>query len=336
MFIVVVFPETEEVELIPDNWLLKSQNKALWPPFRSLAAISKAVRDKLKPDLMTWESFRIRVLYRCETYEEGHRKAKLAEETSDLQTAEELEDGQKKTRKRRRPVQWTSSDEDSDGDSIKQIPSSAAKAARPLPPPRPTPPPRPQPPSVPTPPSSLVHSSGDRQQQRQQQDPLMTTGASRRSSGASEIGATVTPRAILKAVCEVQVMAKTFLEQQELQNKLLHQILRKIGDTSTAEDFTLPENLQLPLGSIIEVENIEEQLQQPDFKASLGNYLSKIGGSDLKEVARRIMTNVFSHEVALKFNWAGKVGWKGNGEVKRAFNNLALCASITSKYYTCL
>ena len=63
-FIIVCFTETNEVELLPSNWLKCSDN-AYWPPFRSTGAITKAVRDSLPPGKDPWTTYKIRVICIC-------------------------------------------------------------------------------------------------------------------------------------------------------------------------------------------------------------------------------------------------------------------------------
>ena len=64
MYAVVVFTESDEVELVPTTWLAQSNQKVLWPPFHSPAAVSKAVKDHLQPELQTWQLHKIRLLCR--------------------------------------------------------------------------------------------------------------------------------------------------------------------------------------------------------------------------------------------------------------------------------
>ncbi len=68
MYAVVEFTDGNEVELIPTNWLIKSNRQALWPPFKSTVAISKAAKSRIPPDVDVWEAFDIRVLYTCSKY----------------------------------------------------------------------------------------------------------------------------------------------------------------------------------------------------------------------------------------------------------------------------
>ena len=64
MYAVVVFTETNEVELVPTTWLAQANQKVLWPPFHPPAAVSKAVKDRLQPEFQTWKLYKIRLLWR--------------------------------------------------------------------------------------------------------------------------------------------------------------------------------------------------------------------------------------------------------------------------------
>jgi len=63
------------------------------------------------------------------------------------------------------------------------------------------------------------------------------------------------------------------------------------------------------------------------------NDLAVIGGSNVKENVRRVMSHVLQHAVALQYNWAGKSGWKSQSEeAKLAFGNLLICSAIKRVY----
>ncbi|XP_071791696.1 uncharacterized protein [Asterias amurensis] len=129
MYAVVVFTETNEVELVPTNWLSRSTDTVMWPPFRSSATLTKATRERLRPEVDTWLLFKIRLLCTTQSYEVGRQKVRMAEDTSDVQTAQE--ETQPSKRKRRRPTSWTSSDE-SEGDEVVRQPKRATREAPPL------------------------------------------------------------------------------------------------------------------------------------------------------------------------------------------------------------
>lgn len=69
MYAVVHFDDTDEVELIPSNWLVDNSKSVILPPFKSAQAITKAIRDRLPPDDDSlWDRHRIRVLHVCRKY----------------------------------------------------------------------------------------------------------------------------------------------------------------------------------------------------------------------------------------------------------------------------
>ena len=53
----------------------------------------------------------------------------------------------------------------------------------------------------------------------------------------------------------------------------------------------------------------------------------------MKETVRRIMSKVIAPDLATKYNWAGRQGWKAGAsfEAKEAFGGLCLCIVIISK-----
>ena len=66
-YVVVHFLDTDEVELVPHKWVC-TQGKnhvAYWPPFKSVAATTNAVRRGLSPDEATWTAHRARIMIAC-------------------------------------------------------------------------------------------------------------------------------------------------------------------------------------------------------------------------------------------------------------------------------
>ncbi|OXA64547.1 hypothetical protein Fcan01_00111 [Folsomia candida] len=59
---IVHFVETDEVEIIPINWLSASKNKCWWPPYKSSERQSKAVMNGDTPNQQVWLSFDVKVL----------------------------------------------------------------------------------------------------------------------------------------------------------------------------------------------------------------------------------------------------------------------------------
>ena len=73
MYIVVAFEESNEVELVPHEWLC-GKNEVLWPPFKSTGAVTKAIKDGLHPD-PDWTKYTIKVV--CAAGKEIHLSVTL-------------------------------------------------------------------------------------------------------------------------------------------------------------------------------------------------------------------------------------------------------------------
>ncbi|XP_041364733.1 uncharacterized protein LOC121380060 [Gigantopelta aegis] len=87
-------------------------------------AINKAVKDRLQPDVDKWTLFEVEIMVACATYADGHRKLKLAEDQSDLQT--DLEEALvmgRPVRKRKKKQLSSSSSEDDDDETYKPNPT---------------------------------------------------------------------------------------------------------------------------------------------------------------------------------------------------------------------
>ena len=63
-YIVMIFTDTEEVGVVVSTWIT-GKSHTLWPLFKSSAALTKAVKERLQPDPTTWTSHNVRVLCAC-------------------------------------------------------------------------------------------------------------------------------------------------------------------------------------------------------------------------------------------------------------------------------
>ena len=66
-YVVVIFTDTEEVGVVVSTWIT-GKSKMLWPFFKSPAALTKAVKERLQPDPNTWTSHNVRVLCACSKF----------------------------------------------------------------------------------------------------------------------------------------------------------------------------------------------------------------------------------------------------------------------------
>ena len=64
MFVVAHFLATDEVEVLPSNWVL-SKDQAYWPPFKSPSAIIKAISKRIPAETDAWKLYKIRIMIAC-------------------------------------------------------------------------------------------------------------------------------------------------------------------------------------------------------------------------------------------------------------------------------
>ncbi|XP_036431183.1 uncharacterized protein LOC118811081 [Colossoma macropomum] len=98
MYNIVIFQETDEVEVVPAEWV--SNGVCLWPPYKSCKMI-KAARNKEQPR-QGWRSYQVKLIYTADTYAEARLKLPLAENLTDLQTQDEAEEELPKKSKRKK------------------------------------------------------------------------------------------------------------------------------------------------------------------------------------------------------------------------------------------
>ncbi|OXA36536.1 hypothetical protein Fcan01_28467 [Folsomia candida] len=82
---IVNFPDTDEVEIIPINWLLPSLDQCWWPPYKSMDRQVKAAMDADEPNIQTWSLFSVAILgggKKFGTYQQAkHNIGKALDET---------------------------------------------------------------------------------------------------------------------------------------------------------------------------------------------------------------------------------------------------------------
>ncbi|XP_065670363.1 uncharacterized protein LOC136088979 isoform X4 [Hydra vulgaris] len=94
--------------MIAKSWM-KNDGKCFWPPFKSSAAIHKAVTT-LQPLTFDWKIYPARILYTTDFYEEAQSRLEKAADTSNIETDTEEKKGTK--RKRKTAITFCVSDED--------------------------------------------------------------------------------------------------------------------------------------------------------------------------------------------------------------------------------
>ena len=82
MFVVVEFPDSNEVEAVPEHWLLNNDT-LFWPPYKNSSKIRKCIEHEILHE-SSWKTCKCRVLYSGLCYEKAKNKALQAEISSDL------------------------------------------------------------------------------------------------------------------------------------------------------------------------------------------------------------------------------------------------------------
>lgn len=65
VFSVIYFPETDEVEVVPDIWLDREDEECLkcwWPPFKNSDKVKTTVKNQSPVNLETWNIYNARIL----------------------------------------------------------------------------------------------------------------------------------------------------------------------------------------------------------------------------------------------------------------------------------
>ncbi|XP_058610607.1 uncharacterized protein LOC131526360 [Onychostoma macrolepis] len=91
MYAVVTLQDSDELMVVPSNWLSQDKRHCYWPPFKSTEKCMEAVENKLNPETegKPWEKLNIIFLGEYGTFEkakEGHKEIKEHERSYPLDT----------------------------------------------------------------------------------------------------------------------------------------------------------------------------------------------------------------------------------------------------------
>ncbi|XP_050961061.1 uncharacterized protein LOC127162318 [Labeo rohita] len=87
MYTVIILHDSEEVLVVPSNWVSSEKTHCYWPPFKSTEKCMEAIQNKLNPETegKPWEKLCIIFLGQYDTFEmakEGQKQYKEQEEQS--------------------------------------------------------------------------------------------------------------------------------------------------------------------------------------------------------------------------------------------------------------
>ncbi|XP_052397254.1 uncharacterized protein si:dkey-242h9.3 isoform X2 [Carassius gibelio] len=127
MYHIVIFEKTNEVEVVPSNWV--KENECMWPPNK--VDVVKATKNKEQPG-EGWTPHRVRIIFTSNSYSEARLKLPEAVEHTDLAT--DREDSPIKPKRRRMPKNLFFPGEDEDEKiSVDQSKDNAKKRKEELP-----------------------------------------------------------------------------------------------------------------------------------------------------------------------------------------------------------
>ncbi|KAG1667763.1 hypothetical protein GQR58_018270 [Nymphon striatum] len=100
------------------------------------------------------------------------------------------------------------------------------------------------------------------------------------------------------------LLEKVVQEQRE-QRQLL-QVLLVGGGMAGAEDSILPEGVTFPLETEEEANNLDDVLANPEAFAAVVKYLSSFGGQNVKDTISKMLKEVMTNKLALKYSLLGR------------------------------
>ncbi|XP_040905453.1 uncharacterized protein si:dkey-187a12.4 isoform X2 [Toxotes jaculatrix] len=107
-------------------------------------------------------------------------------------------------------------------------------------------------------------------------------------------------------------------EEQQRQWAVLRDLQARLqGQTSYEEEDVEALDMDLPLRTLEQLDEIERRLEEPGTQKRMVSYLSRMGGATVDDAVRRLMQAVLSFAVGSELNWVGR------GQ-KRSFRNTRL------------
>ncbi|KAL7296886.1 hypothetical protein TKK_0010276 [Trichogramma kaykai] len=93
-----------------------------------------------------------------------------------------------------------------------------------------------------------------------------------------------------------------------LLSKLKRLAISKKAEEEQEEQSLLPD---MPIETIESLYELENLIKNNEAKNQLIKFIKDVGGPDAKEFARRVMSDLMTKEVAVKFSWSGTISKVG-------------------------
>ncbi|KAF7670404.1 hypothetical protein LDENG_00166920 [Lucifuga dentata] len=109
-----------------------------------------------------------------------------------------------------------------------------------------------------------------------------------------------TQRKIIALLVEIK-------EEQQRQWVVLRDLQARIlGQTTYEEEEVEALNMDLPLRTLDQLDDMEKQLEDPAVQKRMVSFLSRMGGATVDDAVRRLMQAVLSFAVGSELNWVGR------------------------------
>ncbi|KAJ8351641.1 hypothetical protein SKAU_G00231170 [Synaphobranchus kaupii] len=298
MYIVVKFPEENNiVAVVPQSWC-DGENVCYWPPYPTMEHVKKASQNREEPDIFTWTQHSAVILKSKDSYEKAHAFMVRAKKGQSLDT--EPEDGERR-RKRKNNLKYSLDDDDDDVDGGNDDDS--------IYPPRTL-----TPKSLAVNPMYLGQQSGGSLRSFSAQSQLGNSRSGQQSGGPGLRFLQDTPaqdfhRLILQHLRKISAEVKE-LKEQVTRNTVILQSLQ----SGVNMDISLPPGIVLPLEDNNMLQELEDRLgQSPELTETLVAFFASRGGKSVRDGVRRIMVGLFTNTLANVINWTGagqKVAFK--------------------------
>ncbi|XP_029175122.1 uncharacterized protein LOC114943638 [Nylanderia fulva] len=305
---VVKFDDEDTVEAVPDIWYMKKNSQCYWPPGGTAKHIIVDFIKKKQSPGADWALYEANLLGSYDNYKIAQKKANKAKNTNNLSSNnEEL----KRKYRRRSTKKSHHKESENEYELSSETEVSSDDVIYP----------------VPTP-IEKTQLSGinvtDKNDQLKASTSVTTSNKSENLFATSQ-----QPTSTLQQNNEYQkrVLRELHILSLKMDDIVENMSLLFKSKRNESQDLTSHEEILDITRSFPVNENslalLENWLIDSEHKKLLSQHLSRIGGSNVKEIVRRIMYHVFTNEVGMIYSWEG-------AKKKKIFKDLAVASTIFS------
>ncbi|CAH1153262.1 unnamed protein product [Phaedon cochleariae] len=296
---VVLFLDDKTVEAIPSNWI---QGQLCYWPSLATEKLLQAIR-KCEPVNTCWPSHNIKIFRNAtfDDYARARAKAKIAEETSDLNS-----DSEQVKRKRVQKI-LSSSESDSSYSILPSPPKIKKKNCK----------------DDAMMKKSVLNRNND--EDEIQIDPFIgiENRIEKQNDALIEVWPNVNEKENFNPVCKACIERdksfKTIFEQIHIIRGISIDILSEVKDLKKNTNrsnilenkctfYTMHSNIKFPLKTVDEIDVLEGILNGEDDFQLLVLEFAKIGGTNCYNFVKRVLSTSLTNEMALQYSWLGRKG----------------------------